>query len=299
MSLQYFNYFCHSQIGKKMKLKKFKRHIPSLLTSLNLFAGSAALFLASEGKGLLIYGAYFILVSAFFDFFEDYVIRRSHTHTDVGKELASLADLVSFGVAPAAIMYKLLKVSLKVDAFSLDLPVTSILILLSPVLIVMFSAWRLAKFNVERKIQNNYLGMPTPTFAILVASLPMVLDFTGKFLLVEEWNFEFWFILPIIGLTLAIGNSLFLLIITFFSIFLIIRFPMFSFRFRGQRLRENIIRGLFLLIAAVGISVFQPAAVPVVVLLFIILSLINNLIAKIKKEPILVMEKVSAKNADI
>lgn len=269
-----------------MKSRKLLRHIPSVLTSLNLFAGSAALFLASEGKGLLIYGAYFILISALFDFIEDYVIRHSHTYSDIGRELASLADLVSFGVAPAAIVYKLLRVSLKIDTFSLDLPVTSILILLSPVLIVVFSAWRLAKFNVERKINNNFIGMPTPIYAILVASLPLILDFTGHHMFFPDFNYESWFILFVIGLTIGIGHPAFLLTIVFVSVFLVMKFPMFSFRFKEQRLRENIVRILFLMTSLVAFSVFQPASIPIIVFLFLVFSLVNNLISKIKREPV-------------
>lgn len=270
-----------------MNVQTVKKYLPSVFTSLNLFAGSAALFLASEGKGLLIYGAYFILVAAFFDFFEDYFIRRTHTHTDVGKELASLADLVSFGVAPAAILYKLLKVSLKVEAFSFDLPVTHMLVLLSPVAVVVFSAWRLAKFNVERKISNQYIGMPTPAFAVLISSLPLILDFTGRHLLFPDLNYEPWFILFVIGVTLAIGHPAFLLSLVALSVLLVIRFPMFSFRFRGQMLSENLIRSLFVLLSLSLFAVFQPVAIPLVMILFIKFSLLNNLVAKILKRPLM------------
>jgi CDP-diacylglycerol--serine O-phosphatidyltransferase len=262
-----------------MSTNRLTSQIPGLFISLNLFAGSAALFLASEGRGLLTYAGYFIIAAAFFDMLDSLGFRKVANRLDVHKEFDSLAHLVSFAIAPSVILFKLIKIALKVDSFSFNLPFSDILILLSPLLIVVFSAWRLAKVNIDRKQKDSYLGVPTPVNAILIASLPLIVDFSGHYMLFPEFNYETWFLLTVIGITMAIGNTWFLIgLIAIQTLLLASDLRMFSIRLRGLRLPDKIFRILFLVMGFCLYMVFQPVAIPMIFILFVLFSMLASLV---------------------
>jgi CDP-diacylglycerol--serine O-phosphatidyltransferase len=267
-----------------MITNRFTSQIPGLFISLNLFAGSAAIFLASEGKGLLVFAGYFIIAAAFFDMLDSLGFRKVGPRYDIHKEFDSLAHLVSFAIAPSVILFKMIKIALKVEAFSLSLPFTDILILLSPLFIVIFSAWRLAKTNIDRKQKDSYIGMPTPINAIVIASLPLIVDFSGHYLLFPELNYETWYLLIVIGMTVTINSSIFLIsLIVIQSILLISNIRMFSLRLRGLAFSDKTLRILFFIISLGLFTLFQPASIPMIFILFLLFSLVSTMILRIVK----------------
>ncbi len=138
-----------------------KRHIPNILTLGNLSAGCAGLVWAFNGQ--LTWAAYAIWVAALFDFLDGFVARLLKTSSPIGKELDSLADMVTFGVLPAAILYQLASVTLANWRWLAFLP-------------ALFAALRLAKFNIDTRQATGFIGMPTPAAAFLVSGLVFLPD---------------------------------------------------------------------------------------------------------------------------
>src|SRR6201992_858548 len=146
---------------------RVKKHVPNAITCANLFSGCIGIVLAFKGE--LIGASYAIFLSAIFDFFDGLASRVLKSFSGIGKDLDSLADMVSFGVLPAVIMYQLFLEAHQIDKVSSWLNFAAFLI---PV----FSALRLAKFNVDTRQAENFIGLPTPANAILIASFPIILD---------------------------------------------------------------------------------------------------------------------------
>ena len=177
------------------------RHLPNFITLLNLFSGSIAIIMAFEGN--LSTASYFIGLAVVFDFFDGFLARLLNKYSDIGKELDSLADIVSFGVAPSIIMFHLLKLSLNIDKLPLSFDITTlvdIVVLLSAFLITVFSALRLAKFNVDTRQKDSFIGLPTPASAILIASLPVIMHNSDNFL-IKQVILSIYFLVPLIGRT--------------------------------------------------------------------------------------------------
>ena len=264
--------------------------IPNIFTLLNLFSGFAAIVLALESKNYLIYSAVLIFAGMIFDFLDGFFARMLNKYSDLGKQLDSLADLVTFGVAPAMIVYQLLKISLKVKEFSFDLPVIQIFILLSPVLIVFFSALRLAKFNIDERQFDQFLGIPTPVSAFFFASLPLLKDFDpDNLIIISKWmDID----LPMVTWAALIGLQVFvmedvlfyLVPIFLFSALLIIELPMFSLKFRDINLERNRTRYFFVGVSFLLILFLQTLSFPLIIFLYILLAISRNIAYKIKGE---------------
>lgn len=139
-----------------------KKHIPNCLSILNLISGAIGTVLALNGH--LIYAGYSIYIGACFDFLDGFAAKLLHAQSAFGKQLDALADLISFGMLPAAILYKLIQTYERCPYR----PYVALCI-------VVFSALRLSKFNVDPKQTNQFRGLPTPASAILIATLPMIL----------------------------------------------------------------------------------------------------------------------------
>ncbi|MDK2979052.1 MAG: CDP-diacylglycerol---serine O-phosphatidyltransferase [Bacteroidales bacterium] len=238
-----------------------KRYIPNFVTSLNLLSGCLSIVLAFEGYLLL--AVYMIFLAALFDFFDGMTARLLKVYSEIGKQLDSLADMVSFGVAPSVIVFSMMK-NIIYDSLYLppleDLSFTAILFLISPFLIAVFSGIRLAKFNVDIRQNDSFIGLPTPANALFFVSLYIIT-------LVSDNNLA----------NHLIQNKVFLLIlILIFSLLLIAEFPMFSLKFKNLGLRGNKIRFIFIGLSAVLLILLQSIAVPVIIILYILLSAINN-----------------------
>jgi CDP-diacylglycerol--serine O-phosphatidyltransferase len=246
---------------------RLKKHLPNAITCANLFSGCIGIVLAFKGE--LIGAAYAIFLSAIFDFFDGLASRVLKSFSGIGKDLDSLADMVSFGVLPAVIMYQLLLQARQIDNISQYLNFIAFLI-------SVFSALRLAKFNVDTRQAENFIGLPTPANAILIASFPLILDHHNRYF----------------GPFLSNPYVLSCLIIIMCSL-LVIEVPMMSLKFKNRDFNENIFRYLLLLFSAIMILFFKFAAVPVVIFIYITLSIIQFKFANI---PIMSSNPPNAKN---
>ena len=223
-----------------------KKHIPNFITSLNLFSGCIAIYLAFQGN---YEGAFIaILLSAVFDFFDGFAARLLKAYSPMGKELDSLADVVSFGVAPGAIVFLLLS---EIN-ISVWLPYLAFLI---PV----FSALRLAKFNIDERQTSSFIGLPTPANAIFWAGLGFSY---ADFFMSNVWI--------LVALTLLS------------SYLLIAEIPMFALKFKNKAWSTNKTQYLFLIGCAIILGIFQLNAFAMLIGWYIILSLIISLLKKSK-----------------
>lgn len=219
-----------------------KKHIPNLLTLLNLFSGLVALLFAFEQKYEWVF--WWVLAGIVFDFFDGFAARLLKVQSPLGVQLDSLADMVTSGVVPSVVMFSLLKEQNPPTY----LPFVAFFIALS-------SAVRLAKFNIDTRQSSSFIGLPTPANSLFICSLPFILERI-------QTNF--------------ILNSL--LIITAFSTYILnSHIPMFSLKFKSLSVKENAFVYAFLLISVVILVAFKLKSVPFVILLYISVSVFENL----------------------
>jgi CDP-diacylglycerol--serine O-phosphatidyltransferase len=237
---------------------RLKKHFPNAITCANLFSGCVGIVFAFKGQ--LVAAAYAIFLSAIFDFFDGLASRVLKSFSGIGKDLDSLADMVSFGVLPAVIMYQLFLEGHQIDKVSSWLNFIAFLI---PV----FSALRLAKFNVDTRQAENFIGLPTPANAILIASFPIILNHKNVYYTPYLLNPYVLSVFTVVMCT-----------------FLVLEVPMMSLKFKNSDFNENIFRYLLLLFSAILILFYKFAAVPVVILIYIILSIIKF---KFANEPVM------------
>ena len=213
-----------------------KKHIPNFITCLNLFSGCVAAYLAFKGN---YQGAFFaILLAAVFDFFDGFAARLLKAYSPMGKELDSLADMVSFGLAPGAIVFSLLTEA----GINEWVPFLGFLI---PV----FSGLRLAKFNIDERQTTSFIGLPVPANAIFWAGI--VYSFSPLLL-----NFS-WILLILIGV---------------FSYLLVSELPMFSLKFKNVTWKDNQTQYFFLMGCVVILACFQVSAFAIIIGWYIVMS---------------------------
>lgn len=222
-----------------------KRFIPNILTIGNLLCGCIGLVYLLEDKP--IPAAYFVWVACVFDFLDGFAARLLKTQSAIGKELDSLADVVSFGVLPALAIYKL---------WPADVPEA---IAFSSLLIAAFSALRLAIFNTDETQTDSFRGLPTPANAMLLTSLPLLPETTLALL----------------------QQPIQLMVITLISSWLLVSpIRLFAIKFKSFSWKGNEIRFTFLFTAVLLLSLFKLVAIPLVILLYIAFSLLAKLILK-------------------
>jgi len=216
---------------------------------MNLFSGMVGIYFVLEGK--IEYGAYFILIAAVFDFLDGFVARLLHVHSEIGKQLDSLADLVTFGVLPAFILFEWIR---QIS----DLPYLPYIALI----IGIFSALRLAKFNIDERQSDRFIGVPTPANALFIGGLPFLIQ---KFPALE----------------FIIANPFSLVIISILmSALLIAELPLIALKFKNYELLPNIFRYLTLLIGLISIALLGIGGIPLVIISYIVLSVLENIMVK-------------------
>ncbi len=236
------------------------KHIPNFITSLNVFSGSCAIVFAFSDK--LHIAAICILIAAVFDFLDGLAARLLHAYSAMGKELDSLADVVSFGVAPAAIVFNLFMIHQ--DTYQIMFLQENSFFYFSAFIIAVFSALRLAKFNIDTRQTTSFIGMPTPANAIFWASFPLILYYNPD---------------SFISNILVHPYVLFGLIIIS-SFLLISEIPMFSLKMKSFKFSENYTQYIFLILSIILFVFLNIIAIPFVILLYIITSIFFNLIIK-------------------
>ncbi|MDF2437241.1 MAG: CDP-diacylglycerol O-phosphatidyltransferase [Bacteroidota bacterium] len=260
-----------------------KKHIPNAITCGNLFCGCLAIVSAFEGN--LIWSAYLVGIAAVLDFFDGFVARLLHVGGELGKQLDSLADMVTFGVVPGVVMFQLLRLSELFNNIH-DVKEEDYLSF-AAFIITIFSALRLAKFNIDTRQTNSFIGVPTPANAILICSLPLILYHNFDFKAVGG-NFTFldseMLIMDSFSENKTVSfilNKGFLLGLTgVMSYLLIAELPLFALKFKNFGWPDNKLRYTFLIISVILLILFQFIAIPFIIFLYIILSVVNNTMDK-------------------
>jgi len=224
--------------------------IPNAITLLNILSGTLAIYFAQTTDKLYIAG-FLILLASIFDFFDGFFARLLNAQSEFGKQLDSLADLVSFGLAPTFIMFSLIN----------NLTDNNYLQFFS-FIIIAFSAIRLAIFNITDQ-KTEFQGLATPAFAILVASLAISFRFPDTLINIET-NCFFNNIYSLISIT------------TIFSILLVSNIPMFSFKFKNYSFSKNKTRYTFIAMAIILLTLLYWSAIPFVISIYILISIIKN-----------------------
>lgn len=239
-----------------------RKHIPNFITCLNVVSGSLAVIFALNGQ--LTFAVILILVAAVFDFLDGLAARLLKAYSPIGKDLDSLADVISFGLAPGMIMFVLLKYSLMgKDAFPDSVPDFSLLqelILTISLLIPVFSALRLAKFNNDTRQTSSFIGLPTPANAIFISSLALIYEH-GKYPAFDSY---------------LLGTASLIVITVLFSYLLVSEIPMFSLKFKNLSWKDNKIRIIFLIAALILIPVFIFYGITATIIGYILLSTLQN-----------------------
>lgn len=229
-----------------------KKHIPNAITCLNLFSGCLALYYAFQGE--LVYTAYLTGLAAVFDFLDGMVARVMKAYSEIGKQLDSLADMVSFGVVPGTVMFMLLQ---RADATVLGIPAD--IVAFFGFLITIFSALRLAKFNIDTRQTTSFIGLPTPACTIFIVSLPLILQY-GDIL-----HYEIILNPPVLlGLTVLL------------SFLLVAELPLFALKFANLTWQDNSVRFIFLGLSVILVALLKFAAIPLIIVLYILLSIIKK-----------------------
>jgi CDP-diacylglycerol--serine O-phosphatidyltransferase len=239
---------------------KFRHNIPNFLTLCNLSAGVVSVTLVMRGD--LVWAALFIFIAALFDFLDGTAARLLDARSELGKQLDSLADVVSFGVAPGIIIFKLLSAGCEGSCNILErMHITPYFALLIPLM----SAIRLAKFNIDLRQEENFIGLPTPANALFFASIPMVL-LAGQ---------QFYPLVRLEFLADFFTNTRSLAILTVLMSYLLISdIRMFSMKFKTTGWRGNEPRYIFLVLTAALLVMFSVGGLPLSVLCYFLLSLV-------------------------
>ena len=226
-----------------------KAQLPNFITLLNLLSGVLGILWVLEGQPL--YGAYFVILSATFDFFDGFAARLLKVQSDMGKELDSLADVVSFGVLPGILLYSLTKSQTEASF----LPYCTLII-------PMLSAYRLAKFNLDTRQSDRFIGLPTPANALLLTTIPY---------LAAHWpELSPWLSSPIALVVIAWLTSL----------LLVAELPLIALKFKNSSFTDNSYRYALLVIGAVCLVWLQLAGIPLVILAYLLLSGMENMLRK-------------------
>ena len=243
-----------------------KKQIPNILTLLNLLSGTIAIIFAVNNE--LEIAAYLVFLGIFFDFFDGFAARLLNVQGELGKQLDSLADVVTSGVVPGIVMYQLILKSVHenwINGLSCEignwvsfeeshwhwLPFFGLLITLA-------AAYRLAKFNIDERQTSSFIGLPTPASALVVLSLPLILEYSSIDLVIAIIHNK-WFLIALTLLLSYLMNA---------------EIPLFSLKFKDYSWENNKIKYIFILLTLGLIISFQFVAIPLVILLYIFLSII-------------------------
>ena len=241
-----------------------KKHIPNAITCCNLLCGCLAIVQAFEGN--LVYTAYLVGLAAIFDFFDGFVARMLKVSSAIGKDLDSLADMVTFGVVPGLVMFQLLKTSLITGNEDFQVFKNNSFLVYLPFIIIIFSALRLAKFNNDTRQTESFIGLNTPANSMVICSFPLIINQHPEIGTLLN---------PYVLCVLSVGLSL----------VLVSEIPMFSLKFKHFKWKGNEIRFIFLALSLLMLTTLQFLGIPLIIILYVLLSLLTNYLAKRKVNP--------------
>lgn len=251
------------------------KQIPNLFTLLNLFLGCIAIVFALQTESISIFvgedlsthynipekisiASYFIFAAAVVDFLDGFVARLLKATSEMGKQLDSLSDVVSFGAAPAVIMYQLLRISFIKEENGLE---TSFLWLLPSFVLACAGAYRLARFNLDTEQSYGFKGVPIPAAGLLIASFPLILHYGNSLINVNEWLTNKWVLYAVIAVV---------------SWLMVSKLPLMALKFKDYSVKNNLPKYSLVALAVVAAVFLKWLAVPVVFIAYIILSLLHK-----------------------
>ena len=238
-------------------MHKIKQFTPTFLTLLNLFCGIIASIYAVLGEFEIT--GLFVAIGLVFDFLDGFIARLLNVQSELGKQMDSLADVVTFGVVPGLVMFHMLLQSMglpPVNSFLLD-PQNMTFTPFIGLLISLSSAYRLGKFNIDTRQSDMFIGLPTPACTLFVVSLPFIL-INNEYPLVND----------------LIENSTFLIVVTLFLTYLLnANLTLIALKFKTYNWRQNKIKFVFLSGVLVLISFFNFLGIPLVIVWYILVSL--------------------------
>jgi len=237
---------------------EIKKHIPNALTCGNLICGIFGILYVFKGD--LIAASFLIGIALIFDFLDGFVARLLHVSSPIGKELDSLADMVTFGVLPAFMLLKLIEGSCITGTCTIGLggfykPYIALAL-------AVFSALRLAKFNVDTRQSHSFIGVPTPANGMVVASLPLIMMYQPQ---ISQYIIQF---------------NVLVIYSVVMSYLLVAEIPLFALKFKNFGWADNQIKYIFLIISVIALIMLKFVAIPVIIFLYILLSVAQNLFVK-------------------
>ncbi len=249
-----------------------KRHVPNLITLMNVFCGCVATVFALLNQ--LELAAVFVCLGIVFDFFDGLAARVLDVRSELGLQLDSLADVITSGLVPGIIMFQLLGMSMS-GGWNVDLSAQAsdatfwAGLKVAPLpffgfLITMASAYRLAKFNIDENQTSSFVGLPTPANALLIISLPLILlyqnnDFLNGIILNQ------WFLIGMTILSAYLLNS---------------KIELFALKFKNWSFQDNALRYIFIIVSLVLLITLKFLAVPVIIVFYILSSLSTKITDK-------------------
>lgn len=244
------------------------KHLPNILTLANLFCGALAIvftlhapsFIATyQGQDYMVtapppvyWGSVMIGIAALCDFLDGFAARLLKVSSPIGKELDSLADVVTFGVAPGMIMYQLLRSAWMQQPDAMEVSLISVI---PALLIPCFAALRLAKFNLDERQKTDFIGVPTPAVGLVVASFPLLMLYGHSVL--QIWLQKIW---------------LLYLLIALFCLLMVCDIPFFSLKIKSFSFKNNALRYILIILVLISIPFLKWAAVPFAFALYVVLS---------------------------
>jgi len=250
-----------------------KRHIPNLITLLNVFCGCIAAVYAVLNQ--LELAAFFVFLGIIFDFFDGFAARLLNVKSELGLQLDSLADMITSGLVPGIVMFQLFAMSttggwnMTEGAFSPNVELFSnwngnIVLPFFGFIITMASAYRLAKFNIDENQASSFIGLPTPANALLILSLPLILLHHS-----------------LDGLNDIILNQWFLIVMTLVSAYLLnSKIELFALKFKNWSFQDNALRYIFIIVSLVLLITMKFLAVPVIIAFYILSSILSKVAVK-------------------
>lgn len=260
-------------------------NIPNLITASNLICGIVAIILSIAGR--IDLAPYCIFAAAVLDFFDGFVARLLKQQGELGKQLDSLADMISFGLAPGMVCFVILAVSSNSNfasyygnfedfrsswmqwlaSFSYLKPTSWLPF--AALVIPFLSMFRLAKFNIDTRQSDSFIGLPTPANTLFFMTFPLLLS---NYTLADGWAFEF--------IKTSIQPPVLIPIMIVMSFLLVAELPLFALKFKSFAWKGNEIRYAFLISCGILIPILYIWSIPIVVLLYLILSFIQHILRK-------------------
>ena len=234
------------------------RHLPNTLTCLNLVCGSVAVVMAVDGS--LVWAAYLVLAAAAFDFADGFAARALKVQSAIGKELDSLADMVTFGLVPGIVLMRLMADELGEESLTAE-ALYSQPLLLVPLLMPVFSALRLAKFNIDTRQTEGFIGVPTPASALWVISVPLIQTGANGVAGVPQYGFLYYLLTSLILPILMVSNV-----------------PLMALKFKHLGWRGNEFKLSLIIVALVLLGIIGWLAIPATLTIYLLLSIIQNAI---------------------